>query len=144
MCSKRKIWIVVAIFLIIIVQLVVIFYAIPFVRINNLFKTANNRTLSEIEEVFNDETHHTFICKSDYVKMHIVEDELDVEEYVKVTAKKKITLLNISSLKMTCDTKATVYTTNSMTPIREYSCNLIVTFVFENGRWMVTSVDNHL
>lgn len=137
---KRKIWIIAAIFLIVIVQLVVVFYAIPFVKVNNLLKTANNRTLSEIEEVFNDETYHTFISQSDYIKMHIVEDELNAEEYVKATAKKKLKLLNISSLKITCDTKAAVYTTDSMTPIREYTHNLTITLAFKNGRWMITSV----
>ena len=129
-------------FLIVIIQLVVVFYAIPFVKVNNLLKTANNRTLSEIEEVFNDRTYRTFISQSDYVKMHIVEDELNAEEYVKVTAKKKVKLLNIYSLKITCDTKIAVYNTESMTPIKKYTRNLTVNYFFKNGRWTVTSVSN--
>ena len=141
---RSKKWIIPIVVLIVTVQLVVAFYAIPFIKLNNLLKSANNTTLSEIEAIYSDKDYRTFISQSDYMKMHIVEDELNVEEYAKVTSKKKVNLLSISSLRITCDTEIAVYTTESMSPIKKYTGNLTVNFVFKNGCWTVTGVNSEV
>ena len=90
MFKKRSFVMMAIIIIIIVMQLTIGFYSIPFVKANNLLNTANNRTLAEIADVFKEDVEKTYISKEHYEKMRVVKGDLADNEYVELKLKSKI------------------------------------------------------
>lgn len=139
---KSKFIILIPIILILLAFLsIVAFYSIPFVKANNLLKTANNRTLAEIADVFKEDVEKTYISKEHYEKMRVVKGDLADNEYVELKLKSKINFSNLTTINMTCNVRAIVYLFDEFKFLREYNDVLTVTFTFQGGQWKVTNVD---
>ncbi len=141
MFKKRSFVMMAIIIIIIVMQLTIGFYSIPFVKANNLLNTANNRTLAEIADVFKEDVEKTYISKEHYEKMRVVKGDLADNEYVELKLKSKINFSNLTTINMTCNVRAIVYLFDETKFLREYNDVLTVTFTFQGGHWKVTNVD---
>jgi hypothetical protein len=135
----KKGFIVLTIVLSVMVLSLVAFYSVPFIKSDNLISSANRQTLSEIEEIFNPENKESFISKENYLKLKIT-DDLKEDEYIDFKIKQKVKFENLTSLKITCQTKATVYNCDYVAQSTSGATH-VLTFSFKSGKWQVINVN---
>ncbi len=138
---KKRFYIVPLILIFIVAQLLIIFYSIPFVKVNNLLKSANNQTVSEIEEIFKEETTDTFISKSDYKKIKFIKEDLTEDQYIKFKTKQKLSFQSAKNIEITCKVNAKICHLNEQNYSKDYNEVLTISFAFKNGSWKVTNVE---
>ncbi len=115
---------------------IVAFYSVPFVKANSLLVSANK---SETINVFDDDD--SFISQDNYNKLRIIGREIYEDEYVRLKTSKKYDFINWKNVDLICSVNTTVVSFDKNVVSDSYTKELIISFSFIKGKWIVSNVD---
>lgn len=114
--------------------LIVAYFSVAFIKLNDCIVYVNKNGVQESEE-------SDWISNSQIKQFQIVEDEFIGENfYIQIKTRKKISHLSINKITFRCDVKATVKDWESFDEVKVYNQKQEANFYFEDFKWKVESV----
>ena len=131
---KRKCFIYAIIFIVVVLAIILIFYAAPFVKGNNSVVYAN-------KNVIDINSKSVWTSSSNLKKLQIVDESLIQDNhFISIKTKSSINILSWNQILITYKINATVSDWDSLEKIKEYQETKTIVFKFLRLKWIIDNV----